>query len=35
MALLNAIFYLYDNRAQGVDNIGPIAMMLLKPLQRV
>lgn len=34
-ALLNAIFYLYDNRAQGVDNIGPIAMMLLKPLQRV
>jgi len=34
-ALLNAIYYLYDNRAQGVDNIGPIAMMLLKPLQRV
>ncbi len=34
-ALLNAIYYLYDNRAQGVDNIGPIAMMMLKPLQRV
>lgn len=34
-ALLNAIYYLYDNRAQGVDNIGPIAAMLLKPYQRV
>ena len=34
-ALLNAIYYLYDTRAQGVDNIGPIAMMLLKPYQRV
>lgn len=34
-ALLNAVYYLYDNRAQGVDNIGPIAMMMLKPLQRV
>ena len=34
-ALLNAIFYLYDNRAQAVDNIGPIAQMILKPIRRV
>jgi len=35
IALLNAIFYLYDNRAEGVDNIGPIAQMILNPLRRV
>jgi hypothetical protein len=34
-ALLNAIFYLYDNRATGADNIGPIAQMILNPLRRV
>lgn len=34
-ALLNAIYFLYDNRSQGTDNIGPIAQMLLKPLRRV
>lgn len=34
-ALLNAIYYLYDNRAVGVDSIGPIAQMLLKPVRRV
>jgi hypothetical protein len=34
-ALLNAVFYLYDNRAQAVDNIGPIAQMILNPLRRV
>ena len=34
-ALLNQIFYLYDNRAQGVDGISPISYVLLKPLQRV
>lgn len=34
-ALLNAIYYLYDHRAQGVDNVGPIAMMILNPLKRV
>jgi uncharacterized phiE125 gp8 family phage protein len=33
--LLNQIFYLYDNRAQSVDGISPIAMQILKPLQRV
>lgn len=34
-ALLNTIFYLYDNRATGPDNIGPIAQMILNPLRRV
>lgn len=34
-ALLNTIFYLYDNRATGVDNIGPIAQRILKPLARI
>lgn len=34
-ALLNTIFYLYDNRATGTDNIGPIAQMILNPLRRV
>ncbi|CAB5218462.1 Phage conserved hypothetical protein [uncultured Caudovirales phage] len=33
--LLNAIYYLYDNRAQGVDNIGPIAKLILNPYKRV
>jgi uncharacterized phiE125 gp8 family phage protein len=33
--LLNAIFYLYDNRATGEDNIGPIAQMILNPYRRV
>lgn len=34
-ALLNAIYFLYDNRSQGTDNIGPIAQMLLKSFRRV
>ena len=34
-AILNAVYYLYDNRAQGTDNIGPIAKMLLNPFRRV
>lgn len=34
-AILNAVYYLYDNRAQGVDDIGPIAKMLLNPYRRV
>lgn len=34
-AILNAIYYLYDNRAVGADNIGPIAQMILNPLRRV
>ena len=34
-ALLNAIYFLYDNRSQGTDNIGPIAMTLLNPVRRV
>lgn len=33
--LLNAIYFLYDNRAQGTDDIGPIAKMILKPYRRV
>lgn len=32
--LLNAIYYLYDNRSVGADNIGPIAKTLLNPLSR-
>lgn len=35
LALLNAIYWLYDNRAQGADNIGPIAKSLLNPYKRV
>lgn len=34
-AILNTIYYLYDNRAVGVDNIGPIAQTILNPLRRV
>lgn len=34
-AILNAVYYLYDNRAQGTDDIGPIAKMLLNPYRRV
>ena len=34
-ALLNAIYYLYDNRSQATDDIGPIAKMLLNPFRRV
>lgn len=33
--LLNAIYFLYDNRSQGTDDIGPIAKMILKPYRRV
>lgn len=33
-ALLNQIYYLYDNRAQAVDDISPIAQMLLNPYKR-
>jgi len=46
LALLNCIYYLYDNRAQSIDhiydknvptigNLGPISEMILKPLRRV
>lgn len=35
LALLNAIYYLYDNRAIAMDKIGPIASAILKPLSRV
>lgn len=34
-ALLNQIYYLYDNRSQGVDDISPIAKLLLNPYRRV
>ena len=33
--LLNTILYLYDNRADGADSIGPISKMILKPFSRV
>jgi hypothetical protein len=33
--LLNAIYYLYDNRSEGVEDVGPIAKMILKPFRRV
>lgn len=46
LALLNTVYYLYDNRAQSINhiydknvptigNLGPISEMLLKPLRRV
>jgi uncharacterized phiE125 gp8 family phage protein len=46
LALLNTVYYLYDNRAQSINhiydknvpkvgNIGPISEMILKPLRRV
>lgn len=34
-AILNAVYYLYDNRAQGTEDIGPIAKMILNPYRRV
>ena len=45
-ALLNSVYYLYDNRAQSINhiydknvptigNLGPISEMILKPLRRV
>jgi hypothetical protein len=33
-ALLNAIYYLYENRAEATDGIGEIAMKLLSPYKR-
>jgi hypothetical protein len=33
--LLNAIYFLYDNRAVAVDGIGEIAKKILKPQKRV
>ena len=35
LAILNQIYYLYDNRSQGADGIAPIAKMLLTPFRRV
>jgi uncharacterized phiE125 gp8 family phage protein len=34
-ALLNQIYYLYDNRSQGIDDISPIAKTLLNIYRRV
>ena len=34
-ALLNQIYYLYDNRSIGTDDISPIAKNLLNPYRRV
>lgn len=34
-ALLNAVFYMYDNRSQGVGGLGPIAESKLKRYRRV
>lgn len=34
-AVLNQIYYLYDNRSQGVDDVGPIAKSLLNIYRRV
>lgn len=34
-AILNQVYYLYDNRSQGVDDISPIAKMILNPYRRV
>ena len=35
IGLLNAIYYMYDNRAQAAEDIGPIAKMILNPFRRV
>ena len=35
IGLLNAIYYMYDNRAQAAEDIGPIAKMILNPYRRV
>jgi uncharacterized phiE125 gp8 family phage protein len=46
LALLNTVYYIYDNRAQSINhiydknvptigNLGPISEMILKPLRRV
>ena len=35
LGLLNAIYYMYDNRAQAAEDIGPIAKMILNPFRRV
>jgi uncharacterized phiE125 gp8 family phage protein len=34
-AILNQVYFMYDNRAQGIDSIGPIAKMILNPYKRV
>ena len=34
-ALLNQIYFLYDNRSQNVDGIAPVAKILLTPYKRV
>jgi uncharacterized phiE125 gp8 family phage protein len=34
-ALLNQIYYLYDNRSIGTDDVSPIAKNLLNPYRRV
>lgn len=34
-AVLNQVYYMYDNRSQGVDDIGPIAKSLLNIYRRV
>lgn len=34
-ALLNQVYWLYDNRSQSVDKISPIAKSLLNPFRRV
>jgi len=34
-AILNQIYWLYDNRSQAIDEISPIAKSLLNPFRRV
>ena len=34
-ALLNQVYYLYDNRSVGVDDISPIAKIILNLYKRV
>lgn len=34
-ALLNQIYWLYDNRSQAIEKISPIAQSLLNPFRRV
>lgn len=34
-ALLNQVRYLYDNRAEGKNDISPIALQMIKPIARI
>ena len=35
VALLNQVYYLYDNRSEAASDMSPIAKTILNPLKRV